>query len=200
MGGYANQFEPFGAGRFQQYLNFQRHFERMDYLLGNKMAALVSLNFGHYYLRECCYSLLGAETGQALPNSQIYYSFIRGAGKQYGVPWYGNVSVYNRWGCKGYKIDPSTDGCPGFGPENGTSLALLKKLMYAQIFYNSLAVGFEMGLYWDGKYTKDGQSELSPIGRIHKGAQNWCAKRLTVSFPETVRSISCRTASAVLRN
>lgn len=170
---------PFGRDRIGQYLNFQRHFERMDEMLGNKMATLVSLNYGHYFLRENCYTLIGAETAQALPNAQVYYSWIRGAGKQYGVPWFGNVSAFNRWGWKNYpsrdwEADPAKrlKGTP----VGGTSLALLKKLMYAQICYNSLAVGFELGLYWPGKYTGSGQTELSPIGRIHKGAVDWCAK------------------------
>ncbi|MCD8135059.1 MAG: hypothetical protein LUH01_03500 [Parabacteroides gordonii] len=37
--------------------------------LGNKMATLVSLNFGHYFLKEGVYTLIGAETAQGLPNS-----------------------------------------------------------------------------------------------------------------------------------
>ena len=118
VGGYAGQMEPYGADRFQQYMNFQRHFERMDCLLGNKMATLVSLNFGHYFMRECCYTLIGAETAQALPNAQIYYSFIRGAGKQYGVPWFGNVSVFNRWGWKAYPKEYDADPLKkGPGPD-----------------------------------------------------------------------------------
>lgn len=171
---------PYGLDRFSQYLNFQRHFERLDEILGNKMATLVSLNYGHYFLRENCYTMIGAETAQHLPNAQIYYSWIRGAGKQYGVPWFGNVSTFNAWGWKDYPQNDAarSEEC-GYSkgtPTGGTSLALLKKLMYEQICYNSLAVGFEMGLYWSGKYTKDGKTELSPIGRIHKGAVDWCAK------------------------
>ena len=170
VGGYAGQMEPYGADRFQQYMNFQRHFERMDYLLGNKMATLVSLNFGHYFMRECCYTLIGAETAQALPNAQIYYSFIRGAGKQYGVPWFGNVSVFNRWGWKAYPKEYDADPLKkGPGPDKGTSLALMKKLMYEQIFYNSVAVGFESSCYWNG-------DQLSPVGRIQQGAVDWSAR------------------------
>ena len=170
VGGYAGQMEPYGADRFQQYMNFQRHFERMDCLLGNKMATLVSLNFGHYFMRECCYTLIGAETAQALPNAQIYYSFIRGAGKQYGVPWFGNVSVFNRWGWKAYPKEYDADPLKkGPGPDKGTSLALMKKLMYEQIFYNSVAVGFESSCYWNG-------DQLSPVGRIQQGAVDWSAR------------------------
>lgn len=176
IGGYAPTQVPFGRDRFSQYLNFQRHFERMDELLGNRIGTLVSLTYGHYFLRENCYTLIGAETAQALPNAQIYYSWIRGAGKQYGVPWFGNVSVFNRWGWKGYPEKPVNPGEKGPAPLNGTSLALLKKLMYAQVFYNSLACGFEHGLYWRGKYTPDGKRALSPIGKIQQEAVDWCAK------------------------
>ena len=176
IGGYAPTQIPSGRDRFGQYLNFQRHFERMDELLGNRVAALVSLAYGHYFLRENCYTMIGAETAQALPNAQVFYSWIRGAGKQYGVPWFGNVSVFNRWGRKGYPENPVKAGENGASPENGTSLALMKKLMYAQIFYNSLACGFEQGLYWKGRYTADGRRGLSPIGRIQQGAVDWCAK------------------------
>ena len=164
VGGYAGQMVPFGADRKEQYLNFQRHFERMGDLLGNRMATLVSLNFGHYFLREGVYTMIGAETAQALPNAQLYYAFIRGAGKQYGVPWFGNVSIFNRWGWKQYTAHSAGSTC---GPTKGTSLSLMKRLMYTQICYNSAAVGFESGYYGaDGR--------LSPIGAIQQNAVRWC--------------------------
>jgi hypothetical protein len=125
--------------------------------LGNRHAILVSLSFGHYLMKEGTYTLIGAEAAQGLPNAQVYYSFIRGSGKQYGVPWFGNVSIYNRWGYKNYngKLDTA-----------GTSLSLMKRLMYSQILYNGVAIGFESGwFYADGR--------LSPIGRIQQSAQRW---------------------------
>ena len=164
IGGYASQMTPASASRFQQYLNFQRHFERMGDDLGHKHAALVSLNFGHYFLKEGTYTLIGAETAQGLPNSQVYYAFIRGAGKQYGVPWFGNASVWNRWG---YKTYGSAGGSGGeiHGPTKGTSLSLLKRLIYSHILYNCVAVGFESGWIEGDK--------LTPIGRIQQSAQRW---------------------------
>lgn len=164
VGGYAEQMTPSSANRFEQYLNFQRHFERMGDDLGHKHATLVSLNFGHYFLKEGTYTLIGAETAQALPNNQVYYAFIRGAGKQYGVPWFGNASIYNRWGYKTYGASGKSDGYE-YGPAKGTSLSLMKRLLYNHIFYNSVAVGFENGWF-------EGDS-LSPIGRIQQSAQRW---------------------------
>jgi hypothetical protein len=163
IGGYASQMHPVSHDCFAQYLNFQRHFQRMCDHLGNKMSTLVSLNFGHHLIKEGVYTTIGAETAQALPNSQVYYAFIRGAGKQYGVPWFGNASVWNRWGWKSYEAS-GTD----HGPEHGTSLSLLKRLLYSHIFYNSAFVGFENS-WFEGE-------ELSPIGTIQQSAKKWVAE------------------------
>ena len=152
---YASQMTPVTQCRFDQYLNFQRHFERLGNDLGNKLATLVSLNFGHYFLKEGLYTLIGAEAAQELPNSQVYYSWIRGAGKEYGVLWFGNASIYNRWGFKSYPDQI----------EDGTSLNLLKRLMYSHILYNSAAVGFENEWFCNG--------ELTPIGQIQRDAARW---------------------------
>ena len=100
IGLYAKLMTPASADRRQQYFNFQRFFEGMEDDLGQRLTMLMSLSFGHYALKQGSHTLLGAETAQGLPNGQLFYAFIRGAGKQYGVPWFGNVSVYNRWGYK----------------------------------------------------------------------------------------------------
>ena len=165
VGGYAPQVYPVSGDRFEQYLSFQRHFQRMCDELGNKMSTLVSLNFGHYFLKEGVYTTIGAEAGQALPNNQVYYAFIRGAGKQYGVPWFGNASVWNRWGWKTYgPVQPPESG-PQPGPTKGTSLCLLKRLLYSHILYNSVFVGFEAS-HFDG-------DDLSPVGWMQQAAKRW---------------------------
>ncbi|GAG90869.1 unnamed protein product, partial [marine sediment metagenome] len=146
-------------------LNFQNHFQGLTDRLGNKMATLVSLNFGHYFLKEGVYTMIGAETAQGLPNTQVYYSFIRGAGKQYGVPWFGNASVWNRWGWKNYSGNTKYNG----GDTEGTSLSLLKRLIYSHIMYDCVAVGFESGFL-------DNNDELSPVGKIQQSASQWVEK------------------------
>lgn len=172
IGGYASQAFPVGGDRMAQYLNFQRHFEKMGDDLGHRLSTLVSLNYGHYLIKEGTYTTIGAETAQALPNSQVYYAFIRGAGKQYGVPWFGNASVFNRWGWKTY-------GPPGKenGPTKGSSLNLLKRLLYSHILYNCVFVGFENSWF-------DGEA-LSPIGRIQQSAQRWVREHGPVGVMHT---------------
>ena len=46
--------------------------------------------------------MLGAETAQGLPNDQLFYAFLRGAAKQYGLLIWGDASIGNRcvlYGC-----------------------------------------------------------------------------------------------------
>ena len=158
---YASQMYPSSADRPQQYLNFQRHVEEIEAESGNKMAGLTAITFPHYLLKEGVYTLIGSEAAQEHPNAQVFYAFNRGAGKQYGVPWFGNASIYNRWGGKSYGGRGGGRG----GPTKGTSLALLKRLLYSHILYNSMVVGFENG-WFEG-------DQLSPIGRIQQSAQKW---------------------------
>jgi hypothetical protein len=40
--------------------------------------------------------MLGAETAQGLPNDQLFYAFLRGAAKQYGLLIWGDASIGNR--------------------------------------------------------------------------------------------------------
>ena len=159
--GYASQMYPSSADRPRQYLNFQRHIEEIEAESGNKMAGLTAITFAHYLLKEGVYTLIGSEAAQEHPNAQVFYAFNRGAGKQYGVPWFGNASIYNRWGGKNYGGRAGGRG----GPTKGTSLALLKRLLYSHILYNSMVVGFENG-WFDG-------DQLSPIGHIQQSAQQW---------------------------
>ena len=184
IGGYAGQQCPALGDRFRQYLNFQRHFERMGNDLGNKMTALVSLCFGHYFLKEGNHILIGAESGQALPNSQVYYSFIRGAGKQYGIHWFGNASIWNRWG---YKTYDETGEAPvgNGGPTRGTSLNLLRRLVYTHYLYNCVAIGFDQSWLLGDNVEKRiegkpvpmqedrARAALSPIGEIQAHANRF---------------------------
>jgi hypothetical protein len=180
VGGFAAQMVPRGASRVEQYLNFQRHFEKHGDDVGNRMTILVSLNFGHYFAKEGVYSVNGAETGQALPNGQVYYSFIRGAGEQYGLPWIGNASVFNRWGWKWYgKLPSDWAGVEGnVGPAKGSSLSLLKRLLYSHILYNSVAVGLDLFFFENDAVSRawEHPGNLSPIGKIQQAAGQWMAR------------------------
>lgn len=188
IGGYSDQMTPSSSSRQDQYINFRDYSRGMEDILGPKLVALISLTYPHYMIRSGLYTMVGAEAAQALPNSQVFYAFVRGAGKQYGVLWFGNVSVYNRFGYKTYpaafkhvsetvsdllaeksksgvqyECTSQNDG----GPTCGTSLNLMKRLMYAHIMYGSSYVSFESGWFLGSTTT------FSPIGHIQYGAKQF---------------------------
>ena len=221
FGGFIREELPLNKRPIHQYLNFREYFHGMETILGPRLTTLLSSTYPHYQLKTGLYTLAGAETSQHGPNAQLRYAFIRGAGKQYGVIWFGNVSVYNRFGHKTYTTPSVTRGkvtcsesmkslgdkqsikdkihekrtkllekksensfqcvkntsLPGYGrdklgdpygPTCGTSLNLMKRLMYAQMLYNSGYVSFEGGWFY-----KDQEDMLSPIGLIQHHAFLW---------------------------
>jgi hypothetical protein len=179
---YVSQMVHPSADRIEQYLNFQRHIQKICDQLGNKMVTLLAITLGHYELKEGGYTLVGAETAQMHPNGQVFYAYLRGAGKQYGVPWFGNASVYNRWGYKTYGVELKTnqEADTAHGPTKGTSLSLLKRLLYSHILYNCVLVGFESGWFESEiQYDEHGKGKmiegerLSPIGVIQQSACKW---------------------------
>eukprot|EP00049_Salpingoeca_infusionum_P009768 m.165988 g.165988 ORF g.165988 m.165988 type:complete len:1012 (-) comp14438_c1_seq7:229-3264(-) len=155
IGNYALQMQNPGDSRQQQYIHFWQHFDRMASDLGDKLSSLTSLYMPHYLLKTGLYTSVASETGQALPNAQLFMAFNRGAAKQYLAWWWANVSVYNRWGYKNYPNSPT----------GGTSLSLMKRLMYSQILYNSVYCSFEANWVYN--------DSLTPIGTIQHNARVW---------------------------
>ena len=188
IGAYAQEHSPAGAPPAAQRLFFEEHFQRMYAQLGGRVVALQSLTFAHAMAQSGVFTMVGCEAAQGLPSALFFYAVARGAGKQYGLIWFGNVSVYNRFGYKTYSGGGTrTDGhfgdggsagaagsgpggsarafaCQGGqgGPTCGTSLSLFAKLMAAHIVYNSGYVSSESSQFAAGGI-------LSPIGELQVG-------------------------------
>jgi len=195
MSKYAAQMCPAFSNRKEQYLRFNNYFGQWANGLKNKVVVLLSLGFPHYFLKEANATIMGAETAQHLSNSQYFYSMIRGACKQYGVLWFGNASVWNHGGYKSYETKGplSSDVCSASegrhaGLEYGTSLLLLKRLIYTHYLYNSAIIGFEqswiMGDDSEKRFkghpvsmdTDPSKAVLSPVGKIQAGAYRFIKK------------------------
>lgn len=181
IGGYAPLMCPAYRDLRRQYFNFSRFFEALGDDLYHHLAVLCSLNFGHYFAKEGDTIILGEESGQALPNVNVWFSFLRGASKQYGILLFGNVSVWNRWGYKCYESEGKEKEFE-WGPESGTSLSLLKRLLYTEYMYNCEILGFEQSWLTNDNtekrikgeevpFQKDpSKAELSPVGEIQAKA------------------------------
>jgi hypothetical protein len=185
IGGYAKLVCPAPVTRQQACEAFRLYFTHLGNDLQNYLVALNSLTYPHYFARFGNQRLLGAETAQALPSVPMWYAFLRGAGKQYGVLWFGNASVWNRWGAKSLAdLHAEDTTAPGFlsGPTAGTSMSLLRRLWYVLVMYGSVIMGYESGHLGSATQERMGADgvkrqvpALTDIGREHlKGAQ-WCA-------------------------
>lgn len=171
IGSFAPGMCPAPDNRRRLYQNFQAHFEKLEGHMQYNIALLASLNYLHSFAKEGNTIILGAETAQALPNVNTWFSYIRGAGKQYGLLWFGNASVWNRWGWKNYERIDGSNPYEECGPDCGTSLSLLKRLIYLEYFYGSDLLGYEAGWILEKEhllpeqYLRQGEKhQLSPIG------------------------------------
>lgn len=120
--------------------------------------SLNSLHYSYYFAKTGLYAMVGAETAQGLPNANLFYALLRGAAKTFAALLWGNVSFYNRFGFK----TCNTTGCIG----NGTSLALMKRLMYLQLLMGVSIFGFEGGIFANW-------TALTPIEHIQAKALEW---------------------------
>lgn len=122
---FKNYHQPYKQDKVEQYIQTQPFFDRVAETQLEYGSLLSVLWYWHYPIKEGYTLLAGAETQNKVTNSQVHYSFLRGAGKQYGVLWYGDISVFDTWGYRGGWGDDLS--------EAGPSLGLLKR----EYFYNT---------------------------------------------------------------
>lgn len=156
-------YEPFSQlNAFHNYQVAHRYIGQVGDDLGNIMSLLVNLWYWHYPVKDGNVMAVGAQTQpkEGISNSQLHYSFLRGAGKQYGVPWFGNVSVFSTdWDRGGPQ--PNSKSYPTQST-NGNSLNLMRRLMFTHYLYGCNILSFEGGLR-----TTDSNT-VSPIGMVQE--------------------------------
>ena len=189
IGGYVSREDNAARPktRLEQYKAFEAYFETLADNFYNKCTILCALTTAHYFAREGYAMLLSCESAQSLPNPQMWYGFLRGASKQYGILCGGNVSVWNRWGYKTYESSGGT-APTARGPEEGTSLSLMRRLLYTEYMYGCEVLGFEQTWFTDDNeemYRKKLPSstenvpvfgKLSPLGQINQYANRLIKK------------------------
>ena len=173
IGAYAHQLYPDTRDRKRQFISFRDYFDKLADDMGHFLTVLCSLNYGHYFAAMGDHIMVGAETAQALPNSNLWYSYLRGAGKQYGLLWFGNASVWNRFGWKNYTASGDEGTYQEHGPESGTSLSLLRRLLYTHYAYNCAILGYESGWFYAENLEGDKEGrelpKTTPIGDVNHG-------------------------------
>jgi hypothetical protein len=182
-----------GSGsHFEQYRRFREFSDEIERSSGGTMASLVHSPWAtHYYHKTGLYTTGGSETSSSGQNAQSVYSFIRGASKQYGTTVYGQVSVFNG-GISGYKTygfgeQPCVPN--GHGPACGTSLSLMKRLLFTEMWYDSVYFAFEGG--WEfGPVEKNLTGLITPIGTLQAGAKKFFSSEYTPDLGVHVPTIA----------
>jgi hypothetical protein len=166
---------PYLADRVGQSEQIYRYFSRIGDDLGDRMDTLMVYWYWPYPVKDGRIVLAGAETQNRVTSSTIQYAFLRGAGKQYGVHWFGDAATFSTWDYKSY--DKDTDKNPlalifggPTGPTRGNSLSLLRRLLFTHYLYNSVIMSFEGAMYTDAWWSPNGQGPLSPLGIVQQDA------------------------------
>jgi hypothetical protein len=160
---------PYAADRVGQCEQAYQYFSEINADLGERMDALTVYWYWSYPVKEGSVILTGAETQNRVTSSSIQYAFLRGAGKQYGVHWFGNAAMFSTWDYKSYNTNQSKNFGPT-GPTHGNSLNLLRRLLFSHYLYNSVILGYEAGLFTDDWWSRTGAGPLSPLGIIQQDA------------------------------
>jgi hypothetical protein len=170
IGGFASNGRH--TNRREGWNDFVRWDEMVCNDSQNYMNATGSLNFSHYYGERNCRTL-GLETAQGLPSDTLMFSFLRGAGKEYGRLLTQATSIWNRFGYNMYHgRRTESPGGYGYGPNKGCSLSLHKRLFLSSYLGGHSIVGTEAAQF-TADILPNGAPELSPLGQQHLELRDW---------------------------
>jgi len=179
---YAKMYCPAPLTRRQAYDYFLKYFRRLCNDLRDYVYYEGTLpTFAHYFADMGNHRLLGAEIG-GRGNMSMWFTFIRGAGKQYGILWFSDISLWNI--CRGGALNPELEeDLPDgkVGPTRGVSIQLLKRLLYIAAMYDCcMVLSFEFGhlsckrtvtRLIDGKLRK--VPDLTALGKLQLEFKDW---------------------------
>lgn len=180
--GFAGRQLPAPRDRVSAHRLFREWCDRVIDDQGGRISMLATLWGWHYPTQDGAMTLIGAESeckcGIASPHVQ--YAFLRGAGKQYGVLWFGNAALFSAFGVRTWPLAEdgtiSTNGA-------GSSLNLMRRIFLTQWLENSCILSFENGTISrtpDRKKTK-----VSPIGQVQLDAERMIQKGFTPGVMQT---------------
>ena len=172
VGSYALRHCPGSRTRREAYKQFARFMHRIGEDHFHHTNCLLGLYLAHHVAHTGDCRLLGAETAQMLPSVPPWYACIRGAGKQYGILWFGNVSIFNRWGVKSFKKDEGYAG-----PDRGPTESLIRRLFLVEFLYGSCILSLESAV--------DRSGGITPLGVMQREAFQWCSEQSDIGVQHT---------------
>ncbi len=180
--GFAGRQLPAPRDRVGQHLAFRNWCDRMIDDLGGKVSLLTTLWGWHYPVQDGAVTLIGAECENrfGITAPQVQYAFLRGAGKQYGVLWYGDQSIFSTFGLTYWELGPSGELVHHAG---GPSSNLLRRVFLSEWLWNSCVLGFEGATVAADKPRTKGRP--SPIGQIQIATEKMIQQGFTTGVMQT---------------
>ncbi|MFH0797082.1 MAG: hypothetical protein V2A65_08535 [Candidatus Omnitrophota bacterium] len=160
-----NQIYPALVNREDGWKNFQEWHNEIPAGEHHYSTPLCSLTYPHYYL-EMGGRMIGAEFLQALPSTNMWASFIRGAARQYQSLWFAGMSVWNKFGWKRFTANyhGSSHASHESGPDHGPTLSLIEQTWYLLYSYGVNIQALEASQFIQPPGAKE--EYLSPLGEL----------------------------------
>lgn len=92
----------------------------------------------HHYAGEWGFDAIGSEIGENIHNYQLQLAFNRGAARQYGKPWFVDVSAWFGGGITDYSAAKPWGEYSG--PDNGHSLSLYRRTYFTSYMAGTSAL------------------------------------------------------------
>ena len=164
---------PFPNNRREGYEHFMDYEWAIAEDLQHNFSALGNNTFQPYLADIGDTRMIGCQIAQSKPSVPMWFSLLRGAGKQYGLLYWVSPSVWNRWGGKSF-------GRGAEGVINGTSMSLLYRLWNLAYMYGVAVIMSEAAnMDQEKKVTLkvDGLDREvpapDPLGRQHLEMTKW---------------------------
>jgi len=193
-GRYHNGFEgrqlPAPRTAVGQHKLFRDWCDRVVADQGDRLSLLSVLWGWHYPTQDGAMTLIGAESEDkfGITNPQVQYAFLRGAGKQYGVLWFGNVATFGTFaGASTWSFDEA--GKFVFHPGGGSG-NLLRRLFLQQWLWNCSILSYERAAL-AGPTGRQGTpmdktpARVSPIGRVQLATERLIRSGFTPGVMQT---------------
>ena len=193
-GRYHNGFEgrqlPAPRTAVGQHKLFRDWCDRVVADQGDRLSLLSVLWGWHYPTQDGTMTLIGAESEDkfGITNPQVQYAFLRGAGKQYGVLWFGNVATFGTFaGASTWSFDEA--GKFVFHPGGGSG-NLMRRLFLQQWLWNCSILSYERAAL-AGPTGRQGTpmdktpARVSPIGRVQLATERLIRSGFTPGVMQT---------------
>lgn len=181
--GFAGRQLPAPRDRAIAHRLYREWCDRVIQDQGGRISMLSVLWGWHYPVQDGAMTLIGSESESkfGICSPQVQNAFLRGAGKQYGVLWFGNTALFSAFGVRGWPL--GSDGRSVTSPGGGSSLNLMRRLFLTEWLWNSCILSFEGGTISRTKDRK--RARVSPLGQVQLDVERLIRKGFTPGVMQT---------------